>query len=403
MYRNNSTSLKKIFQKSQLINLCVMFLICSLTFVSISIITMQTYVTQNLNLLGSTLSERVQPALVFRDDVILKQILNEYTQEHSIRTIYVYDNSNNLIANSTENPNHFSSLQKLFDHWFLNQPATFTIYHQQKIGKLQIYGSSEKILQFLLTILIGVFISLFAMLITLWISTKFTYRFIIQAIYPLSQIARLVSEQKAYNLRFPNNKIKEFQHINNVFNELLSEIQVWHNHLQKENSQLSFQAKHDALTKLPNRGYFYQNLLAIFENPEDRDHSALLFIDNNNFKMINDKYGHLAGDAVLVEMAKRIKLCLRSEDFIARLGGDEFAIIIKSIHRTQHLTNIAEKIVATTQEPLPFNDEMIYFSFSMGMAFSSRASSPEDLITQADQAMYKAKNSTKNWSISHKL
>lgn len=400
MYKQNSTSLRGLFRKSQLITLFVMFSICSLTFVSISIFTMKTYVTQNLNLLGNTLSERIQPAIVFRDDTTLKQILNEYTQEHSIRTIYVFDSNDHLIANSTENPNHFSSAQRLFDHWFLSQPASFTIYHQQKIGKLQIYGSSEKILQFLLTILVGIFISLVAMLITLWLSTKMTYRFIMQAIYPLTQIAQLVSEQKAYNLRFPNNKIKEFQKINNVFNELLSEIQIWHTHLQKENTQLSFQAKHDPLTKLPNRSYFYQQLLAIFEDKNSRHHSALLFLDNNNFKMINDEYGHLAGDAVLIEMAKRIQMCLRHEDFIARLGGDEFAIIIRSIHEKQYLFKIIEKIMATSQAPLRFKDNMIDFSFSMGIAFSAYSSSPEDLITQADQAMYRAKNSSKHWSIS---
>lgn len=380
-----------------------MFLICFSTFASISIFTMRTYVTQNLNLLGTTLSQRIQPAIVFKDDLTLKQILNEYTQEHSIKTIYVYDAENNLIASSTETPYHFSNIKSIFDRWFLNKPLKFSIFHQHQIGTLEIYGSSEKILQFLTTILVGIFISLVCMLITLWLSTKITYQFILQAIYPLTQIAQLVSEQKAYNLRFPDNKIKEFQNINNVFNELLSEIQVWHNHLQKENTQLSFLAKHDALTKLPNRTYFYQSLLAIFENTENRNQSVLLFIDNNNFKTINDKYGHLAGDAVLVEMAKRIRLCLRREDFIARLGGDEFAILIKPVENNQHLIQIAEKIIATSQQPLRFHNDFIYFSFSMGMAFSSKASSPEDLITQADQAMYKAKKSSKRWAISNKI
>lgn len=403
MPHQTSTSLRRLFRKSQIITLIAMFCICSLTFVSISIFTMKTYVTQNLNLLGNTLSERIQPAVVFRDDAIIKQILNEYTQEHSIKTIYVYDHKHQLIANSTENARRFSRIQLLFDRLFLSQPTTFPIYHQQKVGTLQIYGSSEKILQFLSTIFIGISISLLCMLVTLWLSTKITYRFIMQSIYPLTQIAQLVSEQKAYNLRFPNNRIKEFQKLNNVFNELLSEIQIWHNHLQRENHQLSFQAKHDALTALPNRAYFYQKLLAIFENHEHRDHAALLFIDNNNFKMINDQYGHLAGDAVLIEMAQRIKGCLREEDFVARLGGDEFAVIIRSIQNPDHLIHIAEKIMATSEAPLKFKHEMIYFSFSMGIAFSQRSSSPEDLITQADQAMYKAKNSTRHWAISHKL
>ena len=393
MYK--TTSLKGLFRRSQLITLFVMFFICSITFISIAIFTMKTYVTQNLNLLGNTLSERIQPAMVFKDYENLKKTLNEYTEEHSIKSIYVYDANNQIISTSVENDHQFSSAQRLFDQLFLSKPTSFLIFHQ----KLEIYGSSEKILQFLFTILIGISISLTAMLITLWFSTKITYRFIMQSIYPLTQIARLVSEQKAYNLRFPSNKIQEFQELNKVFNELLSEIQIWHNHLQQENSQLSFQAQHDPLTKLPNRAYFYKNLLSLFENQIDRSQSALLFIDNNNFKMINDKYGHLAGDAVLIEMAQRIKLCLRREDFIARLGGDEFAILIKSIQKEQHLINITKKIMQTTKAPLLFNDEVIHFNFSVGIAFSAYAASPEDLITQADQAMYKAKNSQQLWCI----
>lgn len=184
-----------------------------------------------------------------------------------------------------------------------------------------------------------------------------------------------------------------------MFNQLLHEIQTWHTHLQDENHQLSFEAKHDHLTALPNRSYFYSQLLHLFEQPSLRSNSALIFIDNNQFKRINDQYGHPAGDAVLIEMAQRLKSRIRQHDFIARLGGDEFAILLESVHQRDHLITIAEHLLESCKKPLSFNEHQIYFSFSIGIAFSQFASTPEELITQADQAMYKAKHLHHHWCI----
>ena len=138
-------------------------------------------------------------------------------------------------------------------------------------------------------------------------------------------------------------------------------------------------------------------LLNIFDNPQYRHNSALLLIDNNKFKAINDEYGHLAGDAVLKEMATRLGQSVRHEDFIARLGGDEFAIILHTPHHADHLQAIAEVLLGSCKEPLDFNGQLIHFGFSVGIAFSHFAENPEDLVMQADQAMYKAKNLNPHW------
>lgn len=393
-----STSLHALFRKSQFTIFAITFVICSCTFATISMFTMETYAKQNLKLLSQTVLERIQPAVVFKDKGTIDQILDDYTREHAIRSIHVYDPQQQLLAESTKKIANTSFLQDLLDKWFLHDPVKLMIvHHKKKVGELVLYGSSENILHFLKTIIIGLAISMFFIVIALLWSVNLTYRQIMQAIKPLTHIAQLVSDQKAYNLRFPNNHIKEFQNLNTVFNELLEEIQIWNNNLQKENRQLSFQAHHDQLTSLPNRHYFYEELLNIFENPLFRHNSALIFIDNNKFKLINDQFGHLAGDAVLREMAQRLKLSVRQEDFIARLGGDEFAIILHAIHHADHLKAIAEGLLASSVEPLNFNGEIIHFGFSLGIAFSQFAENPEDLVMQADQAMYKAKNLNPHW------
>ena len=393
-----STSLRALFRKSQFTIFAITFAICSFTFATISTFTMETYAKQNLQLLSQTVLERIQPAVVFKDKETINQIVDNYTREHAIRSIHVYDSQHRLLAESTQNIRNTTFLQDLLDKWFLHDPIKLNIVHHDKeVGELILYGSSENILQFLKTIIIGLAISMFFIVIALLWSINLTYRQIMQAMKPLTHIAQLVGDQKAYNLRFPNNHIKEFQNLNTVFNELLEEIQIWHNHLQNENHQLSFQAHHDQLTGLANRHYFYDELINIFKNPNYRYNSALLFIDNNKFKVINDQYGHLAGDAVLKEMASRLRQSVRHEDFIARLGGDEFAIILHAIHHVDHLNFIAENLLASCKQPLNFNGQLIHFSFSIGIAFSQFAENPEDLITQADQAMYKAKLLNPHW------
>ena len=100
-------------------------------------------------------------------------------------------------------------------------------------------------------------------------------------------------------------------------------------------------------------------------------------------------------------MANRLKSNIRQQDFVARLGGDEFAIILNSVNTIENLSTIAENLLKCCEHPLIYKDQEIHFSFSLGIALSSQAANPEDFISQADQAMYKAKSLKQHWSIFH--
>ncbi|AYO53347.1 sensor domain-containing diguanylate cyclase [Acinetobacter wuhouensis] len=397
-----STSLQTLFRKSQFTIFAITLFICTSTFVTISVFTVESYAKQNLLLISRTVSERVQPALVFSDKITISQIINEYTFQHSVRLIEVYDMKGNKVAESLKNAEHYSYIQKIFDQFFLKEPIKLKVQHQgQLVGQVILYGSSNEILMFIIKIFIGLAFGMLFMIFAVWWSVNLTYRHIMESFSPLIQIAQLLKQQKAYNLRFPQSDIKEFQELNGTFNQLLDEIQTWHTHLQNENNALSYQVQHDHLTQLPNRSYFYQVLCNLFEDPNQRQNLALVFIDNNNFKAINDQYGHLVGDEVLKEMSNRLKRHIRQNDFVARLAGDEFAIILRSISKVEHLISIAENLIKCCEEPLIYKGQAIAFSFSLGIAISTQASSPEDLISQADQAMYKAKSLQHHWFIYH--
>jgi diguanylate cyclase (GGDEF)-like protein len=159
--------------------------------------------------------------------------------------------------------------------------------------------------------------------------------------------------------------------------------------------QLKHQVLHDTLTGLPNRGYLRDHLLRSLarseRNPAHR--FAVLFIDLDRFKVINDSVGHLIGDGLLQEVARRCSACVRTgPDMVARLGGDEFAIVMDDIHGVEDALRMAQRIIKALHEPVRVGGKELFTGASVGIALSSpHYSTPEDLLRDADIAMYRAK------------
>lgn len=158
-------------------------------------------------------------------------------------------------------------------------------------------------------------------------------------------------------------------------------------------NNLSYLASHDNLTSLPNRTHFNDGLeQAIHVAKRNKSKLAILFLDLNKFKNINDTFGHEIGDYLLKEVAKRFKNSLREEDTVARLGGDEFAIIINELKDNNDLIKISEKIIKKLKEPLSINNHKLIPSTSIGISiYPDHAKNGETLLKYADQAMYIAK------------
>ncbi|MFQ3584039.1 MAG: diguanylate cyclase, partial [Cyanobacteriota bacterium] len=153
-------------------------------------------------------------------------------------------------------------------------------------------------------------------------------------------------------------------------------------------------ALHDTLTELPNRALFMDRLQRAVERarriPGER--FAVLFLDLNRFKAVNDSLGHHAGDELLVGTARRLETCVRSIDTLARFGGDEFAILLEGIQQVSDATRVAERIHQSLQVPFQIQAHDVTISASIGIALAgSQALDPELLLQQADSAMYRAK------------
>ncbi|WP_127119187.1 EAL domain-containing protein [Thiomicrospira sp. S5] len=168
---------------------------------------------------------------------------------------------------------------------------------------------------------------------------------------------------------------------------------------KKQQSQLEYIAHFDALTGLPNRTLLADRLnQAITYSKRHQLNLAVLFIDLDGFKAINDLYGHQAGDELLITIAKRFKKALREEDTIARIGGDEFVAVILDIEDTSETDALLQRLLEDANKSMTFEDNLLKVSASIGVSFYNQQNDldADQIIRQADQAMYQAKMKGKN-------
>ena len=172
--------------------------------------------------------------------------------------------------------------------------------------------------------------------------------------------------------------------------ELLDQISV----RERMEHKLKHEAMHDTLTGLPNRSHLLGRMgMALSRYRYDPSQMfAVLFLDLDRFKVVNDSVGHLVGDELLKEAARRISRCVRDPDMVARLGGDEFAIVLDFIHTADDAVAVAERVIRSLAEPMRIAGKELYTSASIGIALvDARYRSPEELLRDADVAMYRAK------------
>ncbi len=197
-------------------------------------------------------------------------------------------------------------------------------------------------------------------------------------------------EEKYFNIhKFLIHK-DDKEYIGGIYSDITSQ--------KKTQAKLNKLAHYDTLTSLPNRTMFHNSLRSLISKANrNQTKVALMFIDLDNFKMINDTLGHDYGDLLLQEVASRVKNILRAEDVVSRLGGDEFTVILDDIKDVSYPSIVAQKIIDTLSTPIKLKDELGYIGASVGISiFPDDASEIEQLIKNADLAMYKAKHEGKN-------
>lgn len=167
---------------------------------------------------------------------------------------------------------------------------------------------------------------------------------------------------------------------------------------KRTEDRISHQAYHDLLTRLPNRLLFNDRMDQAFAHARRSGQNfALIFMDLDRFKLINDTLGHVMGDRVLQLVSERILDCLRAEDTLCRFGGDEFSLLLPNISSRESVSSVAEKILKAVRQPFQVNNHELYLSLSLGIAmYPVAGETRETLLQSADIAMYQVKNDGKD-------
>lgn len=216
--------------------------------------------------------------------------------------------------------------------------------------------------------------------------------------HPLTKVLQQIETTDIYEFRQPDKTL--FLEISSACIEFKgqgrSAVFVIHDVTERKQAeeQLIYNAFHDSLTGLPNRALFMERLGHILESTKrHKDYLfAVLFIDLDRFKIINDSLGHAFGDELLIGIASRLKACLRPTDTIARLGGDEFTILLEDIKDITDAVHIADRIQAKLRKHFNLGGQEVFTTASIGIALSARNyEQPEALLRDADIAMYRAK------------
>ncbi|MFC4273548.1 diguanylate cyclase domain-containing protein [Achromobacter aloeverae] len=360
------------------------------------LVALRAYAEHNTGLIARSMLYTVEASVVFHDAPAAQDALALIANTESVGTAIVFDSDGLVLAQWTRPRGAgFAWIQQPFERIFTPPPIVTPIVHRgNTVGTLLVTGHPGSVLAFLLKGVAGVLACLVASAMLARAIARRTFENIVEPLRNLARVAHAVRNERAFGVRLPPADIAELNALGEDFNALLDQLQAWQNQLQHENATLAHKAAHDSLTGLPNRAHFQERLeRAIHDAGVLGQRVAVLFIDSDRFKEINDQQGHASGDAVLVHTAARVRNQLRETDLVARLGGDEFAVLLSPLRDIDTAHHLAGKILASMRDPirLPGGTEAVS-SLSIGIAvYPDHAKDARDLFEAADAAMYRAK------------
>ncbi len=389
-------TLRSVIGRGHLILALVAVTLASVSLTLLGVLALRVYAEHNLHLIARSINYTVEAAVVFNDSAAATEALSLIASTEEVAQAEVFDANGKLLAQWVRpETGMLSKVELALAHALLEQPINQPILHQgQTVGSIHVVGHGGSLLRFLLSGLAGIVI---CTALSAWVALYLARRLLLGITRPLQSLAAVAHaarSERDFDRRVPPAQIAELDSLGSDFNALLGEMEAWQSHLQSENETLAHQASHDSLTGLPNRAFFEGRLIrALRSAAKVNERVAVLFLDSDRFKDINDNFGHAAGDAVLVAVAERVRAQLREDDLVARLGGDGFAVLLAPLHKLDDAQRIADKIIASMDKPIPLpGNTQVLTSLSIGIAvYPDHGATPGTLLNAADAAMYQAK------------
>ena len=343
----------------------------------IALLALRIYADHNLELVARAISYTSEAAVVFHDEEVAKEALQAIVTREDVAQASIRLPNGRLLASwSRAMTTPWSGLEQYLAQLILPGP----VEHPMMRGGVEIARVH------LVCLILSAVGSLY---VARWMQNSITV-----PLKKLAQVAHSVSRQRTLAMRVPEADIAELHELGQDFNSLLDELEAWQAHQRRENASLLHQATHDALTGLPNRALFEARLdQAVTTGRLQEERFALLYLDCDRFKQINDTLGHAAGDDVLIALARRVQHQLRPMDLVCRLGGDEFAILLTPLLQESEAQDVVSRIQQAMADPVVLGDgRQLVAAISIGLAvYPDEGLTAGELLQQADNAMYQSK------------
>lgn len=394
--RMSRPTLQSVLRRAQLRLAFVAVTMAAVSLIVVAVIALRAYAGNNLNLLARSLGYTVEAALVFGDRVAANEAIGLIASDEDVAQVVVTDSKGQPFATwQLPAGSEIARLERAVADVALPGPVTVPVMHDGiVVGHVVVRGRGHQFFGFLLGGVGGILGCLVVSVLGAYVSSKRLLRSIVSPLRALAGVAHAVRRERAFARRVEPAAIAELNQLGDDFNALLDELEDWQNTLRDENASLEHKATHDALTGLPNRVQFESRLaLALCDATLTGQRVAILYLDCDRFKEINDCLGHDAGDAVLIGIASRLRKQVRETDLVARLGGDEFAVMLATVPEADSVCRIADEILSGMAPSIELPDgRVVATMMSAGVAlYPDHASDASGLLRAADAAMYRAK------------
>ncbi len=396
-------TLRKSLRRIHVVIIVFSMVFSGISLLVLALLALRSYADDNLQLIASTISYSVQQVVAAGDAETAKLLLQDIGGQAELGQVRILDARHHLMTSwqsSSKEAHQFA--RGLFSHWLFPQPIQVPVIHGGKeVGLVWLTGDGRRVWHYLIQALKWLSGSMILSAMLSFYLSKRMHAGIVTGLQNITSVTHEVRKQRAFSRRVPSSSIAELNKLSGDFNSLLDELSDWQRHMQRENDTLTHQVRHDALTGLPNRTAFEQELNKQLSNPLMAGRIAVMFIDGDRFKEVNDRYGHAAGDLVLTTTAQRLRDRLRKDDLVARLGGDEFAVLLSPVDNSAQAGRAAENVIEAMREPITLGDgRQVTQSLSIGVALARQRSSGETMMAQADAAMYHIKELGGGWYFS---
>lgn len=360
--------------------------------------------TKEISVISDVLADNITAAVVFNDSESAQALLDALKTNGLVEYAQVVDEKNELFV---QFGNPVLQAQSVIDDMGYYSITTGLFIEDRAVGQLLLVVNNTQIresIRVYLTVVVAViFISLvFSFVLSVWVQRRFA-----TPIIELATLASEISDSGDYSKRTQTMATGEIALLQDVFNDMLEKtndrelalealVVERTKELEALNKQLENQAYYDNLTKLPNRALYEDRLKqSIAAANRENTKVALMFIDLDKFKDINDTYGHAAGDELLCQVGQRLEKQCRAKDSVARIGGDEFTMLF--MLEDDDAGEIARRIIDVFQVPFNILDRPMLMTMSLGVAIYPTHGQDFDVLkAKADAAMYQAKQSGRN-------